>query len=255
MNYVIISGASRGVGRAIAAALLRPDNALLCVSRQQNRALLDEATALGGSLEFIAWDLSDPGKIEALIDELFAKIDRSRAQTISLVNNAGVVSPIHPLPDCQAGAVVYNIQLNLIAPMLMTAQFIRRTADWPIEKRVVNISSGAGRKAYYGWASYCAAKAGVDLFSQCVGLEQQEAAFPVKIVSLAPGIVDTDMQQELRAAHKEDFAQVERFRKLKEEGRLLQPEFVAEKVVELLLRQNFPSGSLLDVTEWNADDQ
>ena len=74
------------------------------------------------------------------------------------------------------------------------------TADLGVARRVVNISSGAASSPYAGWSVYCASKAGLDHFTRCVGLEQRGQAFPVTCIALAPGVIDTGMQEVIRAS-------------------------------------------------------
>ena len=83
---------------------------------------------------------------------------------------------------------------------------------------MVNISSGAAVKAFYGWSLYCAAKAGVEAFTACVALEQQQAKHPVMVYAIRPGVIDTEMQQQIRAQDKTRFAEIEKFKALKRDG-------------------------------------
>jgi len=138
--------------------------------------------------------------------------------------------------------------------MILTSLFIKHAKDHKAEKRVINISSGAGKKPYYGWSIYCGSKAAVDLFTRCVSLEQQAREYPVKIISFAPGIVDTDMQQEIRSTAKEDFEQLERFVAFKNDGKLSKPEDVAEKVIELMFDKEFMDGGVIDISQYKKDD-
>ena len=117
------------------------------------------------------------------------------------------------------------------------------------EKRVINISSGAGKKPFYGWSNYCASKAGIDLFTQCVGVEQNRSDNPVKIISLGPSIMDTKMQEEIRKTAKEDFQQVERFIDFKKNGDLLSADYVAEKVIKLFWDEEFIQGGVINVRD------
>uniref|UniRef100_UPI003C77E626 SDR family NAD(P)-dependent oxidoreductase n=1 Tax=Escherichia coli TaxID=562 RepID=UPI003C77E626 len=81
----------------------------------------------------------------------------------------------------------------LEAPLLLTGAFLRGTAGWTGARRVLNISSGLGRRAMASQAAYCAAKAGMDHFTRCVALEQEGLANGARVCSLAPGVIDTDM--------------------------------------------------------------
>ncbi|GAI79412.1 unnamed protein product, partial [marine sediment metagenome] len=124
---------------------------------------------------------------------------------------------------------------------------IRLTQAWPIMKRVAIISSGAGKKPYPGWGAYCTAKAGLDMLTRCVGVEQMNQPHPVEIYSIAPGVVDTDMQREIRAAEEVDFPQVSRFVQLKEQGELQSPEATAQQLIHLLQTNAFEQGEIADL--------
>jgi benzil reductase ((S)-benzoin forming) len=184
------------------------------------------------------------------MNDVFQKINTGQAEEIHLINNAGILDPIKPVERSSAREIKLNINVNLIAPMVMVSEFMKHAADLPTEKRIINISSGAGRHPVYGWGCYGSSKAGLDLFSQTVSAEQRGKKFPVKSVSFAPGIIDTDMQKQIRATDKEDFADVERFKEYKEEEQLLPPEKVAGILVELIENESFPDGRATSVNEF-----
>ena len=135
-----------------------------------------------------------------------------------LVNNAGIVAPVAPLERADAREIERNLVVNLVAPMLLMRRFLRATDGVAPLRRIINISSGAGRRPISGWGAYCAAKAGLDMATRVVALEAQSRGLAVEAVSLAPGVIDTPMQGVVRGASAEDFADVERFRQMKAEG-------------------------------------
>ena len=71
---------------------------------------------------------------------------------------------------------------------------------------VFNVSSGAGRRAYFSWSAYCAGKAAVDRLSECLALEEKRAG--TRVLSVAPGIIDTGMQAQIRASTAEQFPEI-----------------------------------------------
>lgn len=233
-NHIIITGTSRGLGEAIALNLLQSGNHLYCISRADNPLLTQIAKDRGIPLDYFKCDLNDSESIDPLFDRIFKKIDLTQAASISLINNAGVIEPVTTAGKYKSVTVSRNVHVNLIAPILTTDSFIRRTADLNAEKRIINISSGAANKAYHGWGAYCASKAGIDMFSACTNLEQKNQKYPVKITAIAPGIVDTDMQAQIRSANKNDFADIERFISFKKEGTLTPPDIAAKEIIKLL---------------------
>jgi benzil reductase ((S)-benzoin forming) len=93
---------------------------------------------------------------------------------------------------------------------------------------------------------YSASKAGLDVFSKCVGVEQGGESSSVKVVSVWPGMIDTNLQDEARNANKDSFASVETFKMIKDCGMLASPSETAEKLIELLLGNNFIQGSVVE---------
>jgi len=250
VKYIIITGASRGLGESITRKLISPGNCLFCISRKKNNQLLSIAKNNGVNLVYFGYDLNCLEGIEALVDDIFSKVDKSNIESICLINNAGVISPIKRIEKCKSNEIINNFKINLISPILLTSLFARYTNDFNIKKRVINISSGAAKKPYYGWSCYCSAKSGLDLFTKCVRTEQENKEYPIKIVSFIPGVMDTNMQEEIRACQSEDFIQIERFKSFKEEGKLLSPDFVSEKVVELLNSEDFGQSEIFDIKDY-----
>jgi benzil reductase ((S)-benzoin forming) len=143
------------------------------------------------------------------------------------------------------------IAVNLTAPMIISNTYISKLKDFEGSKRIVNISSGAGRNAYEGWGTYCATKAGLDHFSRVVALEQLNAKHPVEIVSIAPGIIDTGMQEAIRASNEEAFPLLERFIDYKEQGLLSSPEQTAQKLISFMENKDFKEvGPIVDIRKF-----
>lgn len=234
MKYYIITGTSRGLGEAISKKLIKKGNHLFCISRNENTRLINLAKNNGVSLEYIRFDLLDVNRIRGMMEDIFLQIKTEEVESIVLINNAGAVIPIKPIELCFDTEIIDNIQLNLMAPMLLTSSFISLLSSINTDKRIINISSGAGKKPYFGWSNYCSAKAGMDIFTRWVGLEQVDKDYPVKSISFAPGIIDTEMQSEIRATNNENFKDLNRFISFKEEGKLLSPYEVSEYVIKLL---------------------
>jgi benzil reductase ((S)-benzoin forming) len=107
---------------------------------------------------------------------------------------------------------------------------------------VLNISSGAGKNAIDGWSSYCASKAGLDMFSRVVAEELSLSGKKnIRVFSVAPGIVDTAMQEEIRKASAKDFSRIQQFVDYKITEQLAHPDLTAGKLLSILdLPENFP---------------
>ncbi|PKM95621.1 MAG: short-chain dehydrogenase [Firmicutes bacterium HGW-Firmicutes-1] len=249
MNYYIISGTSRGLGEAIARKLLKEDNYLICISRTTNNNLVKTSKEKGYKLCYIEFDLSRVDKLDEIMTRIFENIKLDDAEKICLINNAGTVAPIKTIDDSSTSEIISSFNVNTLAPIVLTSNFIAMLKEFRCEKRIVNISSGAGKKPYDGWSCYCSTKAALDMFTRCVAIEQEKEEFPVKIISFAPGIIDTDMQNEIRQASIKHFSQLERFIGLKENGSLMSVDFVADKAIDLLDNIKFIQGGVIDIRD------
>jgi len=235
-TLIILTGASRGLGLAMAQQLLQQGHRLLTLSRQPNAALADDHGA--ATLEQWAVDLADPLPVA---QRLQAWLQAQAPQPAVLINNAGVITPPAPLADTAPADISAALRAGLEAPVLLSAAFLHATAGWCTARRVLNISSGLGRRAMAGSAVYCAAKAGMDHLSRALALEG------VQVVSLAPGVIDTDMQVQLRQSDPARFAEQPRFAALKSSGQLDSPAQAAVKVLAFLERPGFGAEAVADV--------
>lgn len=246
-EVAIVTGASRGLGAAIAERLLAPHRRLVCVARSGNEALLALAQARAAPIEYLRHDLADPQAIDALVASVVAVAQaHADAKRFVLVNNAGVVEPIGPIESLRSGPLAVSLQVNLASLMRLTAAFLEATENAAGERRILSISSGAARHPIAGWAPYCAAKAAVDMFTRCIADEQARRPNPARACALAPGVLDTEMQSTIRAA---DFPSIERFRQLKAQGGLMAPEEAAARIVAYLDRDDFGARPIDDLRE------
>ena len=156
---------------------------------------------------------------------------------------------IAPLSDVPHEQLQRAMRVGVEAPMLLTAAFLKASADWPIQKRVLNISSGLGRRAMASQAGYCAAKAAMDHFTRCLALEEALKPHGAKVCSLAPGVIDTDMQIQLRSAPDGAFPDKSAFVGMKEQGSLTSPFDAAGRLISYLFRSDFGSNPVGDVRD------
>lgn len=219
----IITGASRGIGAALATELEERGATVLRLARSNP----------DNHPNLITGDIRDYPSTLATIDRwLSPKLDN--AKRITLINNAGIVEPIGLVGDLDLKEIEAAIAINLTAVITLTNGFIQQLKGFKGEKKILNISSGAARKPYKGWGLYCATKAAVDHFSRVVAEEERAAQYPVTIASLAPGVIETSMQERIRASRAEDFPHLERFLRLKEEDSLATPEETATAIIHYL---------------------
>lgn len=226
MNLYIVTGHTKGLGLALAGQLgKQADVELVALGRAPDGPI-------AGGVQFHA-DLADARSLGAAFDRVEERIRDKRYARAVLINNAGVISPVGTLERVDVAGLERNLAVNFTAPILLMRRFLAATAAIAGLRRVINISSGAGRRPIFGWGAYCAAKAGIDMASRVAALEAQTQKSGVEIVSLAPGVIDTPMQGVVRSASPEDFVDVERFRQMKASGELRDPAAVAADILRL----------------------
>ncbi|MBW2241455.1 MAG: SDR family NAD(P)-dependent oxidoreductase [Deltaproteobacteria bacterium] len=236
---IVITGASRGLGAGLAEAL-HGRGARLALCSRSAPILPDGEHVL--SAEFDVRDATSVAR--------FAKDAVARFGRIDLwINNAGVLAPIAPLRDVDLDEARTHIEINLLGLLTCCQAFVRHVHTREGGGALINISSGAARKPYSGWSVYCAAKAAVDRLTECIDLEERLRAF-----SVAPGVIDTDMQALIRSTDEADFPDLPRFVAMKRDGRYNTPAFIAERLLDLAFGESGRPGDVLVSlpNEWEA---
>lgn len=249
----MITGASRGLGRGLAERLAERGAAVGLCARTEPAA---PPSASAGVVTASA-DVTDAAAVDRFCDEVAERLGPIDVW----VNNAGLLEPISPLRHADPKALSTNVAVNVTGVLLGSRAYLRhvhvrgrRGVSYParlsrfptteVEKRdslglghgpadgdddgrsatLVNITSGAARNPYVGWAAYCASKAAVDQLSRVIAAEEPD----VRVLALSPGLVDTDMQALIRSTDEAHFPAVERFRRAAAHGALNQPAWVAD---------------------------
>lgn len=234
-DLVIISGASSGLGLALARTVPFPAT-VVDISRSGPP---DE------EIEHIAADLADPSSWAAVgeaMRNLVASHDPDRAV---FIHAAGTLTPIGFAGEVDSDAYASNVVLNSASGQVLGHLFLEAVNDRDGVFDVVMISSGAASSAYPGWSSYGAGKAALDHWVRNVGAEQRERG-GVRVSAIAPGVVATAMQSQIRETSERDFPNVERFHDLHEEGKLAEPDDAASKIWRAIER-GIETGSVIDV--------
>ncbi|MEM7307778.1 MAG: SDR family NAD(P)-dependent oxidoreductase [Planctomycetota bacterium] len=222
MKFALITGTSRGIGVALAEALLeRGWRVTGCARGPAPESLQREGYA------HFEVDLSDRDATVAAFDPERPELaDLARAERPALVHNAAVLGT-DPISGLELGGVVDALTVNVATPLWLTGWFLRHTAP-AAELRVVEVSSGAAKSAYPGWSVYCASKAALLRMGEVLAVEAQEVeelrGRRLAVLSYAPHVVATDMQAEIRATGAARFPRHQRFLDLHANGELVPAE-------------------------------
>lgn len=222
-SLLILTGHSKGLGKAILERFLLEDDFQIIAVSRSGLDIQDE------KFTQISLDLSDLDELERKLPEIFPSGDFEK---VILINNAGWIGEVKPVGKLHPSEIKKAMNLNLLTPMMLANAFAKTYTSHQAEKLICNISSGAAHKPMAGWAEYCSSKAGLAMFSKVVSEDLKANGFWV--FAVAPGIVDTEMQAEIRTADPSDFPSLERFQQHKSEGKLADAAAVAEKVFYLL---------------------
>ena len=247
-HLTILTGGSRGMGLAMGQQLLQRGHHVLSIARRTSADLAASATSPD---QLVQWeqDLADTDGAAKRLADWLAGLNAADWASVTLINNAGVVPHLSPLSGVPTADLRNAMRVGLEAPMALTGVFLGATDNWTMPRKVLNVSSGLGRRPMASQAAYCTAKAGMDAYARCVALEEAIKPHGAKIVSLAPGVIDTDMQVTLRSADVSAFPDVANFTGMHANGALSTPHDAGAKVLAWLDRADFGQNVIADVRE------
>ena len=226
-----ITGTSKGIGKAIAELLLANNYLVFGFSRNNN--------IKHKNFTFIKIDLSNLDQVQKL------QLPKVQSEEIILVNNAATIGEISPLHLKAENAIINEYNLNSITPTLLCKHFIQ---TYPTEKKLIlNISSGAANKAIASWSTYCATKSALDSLTAVIDEEKHQN---LKILSISPGVVDTNMQEEIRNADPKKFPLHQNFVDYYANNELISPKLVALKLLEIIEKRDDFEGILLNLRDF-----
>ena len=234
---VWISGASAGIGAAMAASVPWDGARVVDISRSGAEGL-----------DHVEADLADPSSWADVAAAFEEGLSGFTGGVAVFVHAAGTIDPMGFAAEVDATAYERNVLLNSAAPQALGRAFVATAAGRPGRRHVVMLTSGAAKSVYPGWSSYGAGKAAVDQWVRDVGAEQ-DIRGGVRIVAVAPGTVDTGMQARIRETPEEAFPQRQKFLDMHQEGKLTDPAEVAARVWALLDDGDVENGAVVDLRD------
>lgn len=222
MHYYYITGTSSGLGKALAEKILQQENSIVIgISRTQ--------TIQHPHYIHFSMNLSDLNQTQGFEFGL-----HDTAKKIVLINNAGATGEIRHAGELQNENIISTYHLNIVSPHLLINTFIHSFKLHAAEKIIVNVTSGAASSTYDGWTVYCATKAALDMMSLTLAKEFELDKNGFKIFSIAPNVMETNMQKQIRETDENAFSRKNKFVDLYDNNSLYDPKDVAEKYLHII---------------------
>lgn len=246
MQGYIVTGTSRGLGLALVEELLKDKfSTVVGIARTPVPSLIEKE-----HYHFLAADLGKPAEIHAVIQRAQSLLGAGPFQSVTLINNAAVISPIAQVGHYPTQDLLQALHINIAAPMLLCDAFIASTFHQEPRLRILNISSGAATTPYPGWGVYGSTKAALDHFTRHIMAEHQtDKKRPITAVSLYPGLLDTEMQNVIRQSHESDFPLKKRFVTLHQDAQLVSPSEAARHIIHYLNGPTFGTHVIVDIRD------
>ena len=244
-DVYLVTGASSGIGRFLSLELVNSGFSVIALSRDSSHlnTLGEELKQIDSNSRTIACDLSsseDISKACRIICDSFLEIS-------GIVHNAGVIDPIKPIGEANSDDWNYLIKVNLLGVQEIT-QGLYPLINGKKHTRVTTISSGASKYPIGSWSAYCVSKAGLDMWTRCLAEEGKDQN--ISAISVAPGIVDTNMQVNIRSSKPEDFPLHPHFVDYHDSGQLVNPQEVATQLLDLVTKHSMEqTGERFDVRD------
>lgn len=234
-DLVVVTGHSRGIGRAVVETIPWPGARVIGVSRSAGGA--DDVPTIPhhGTLIPVAADLSTPGGCTDVSEAVAAELEAHPPSRVVFVHAAATLEPMVFAVDAEPAAYERAVLLNSVAPQLLGRALLDTTARLaPDATRVLLFLSTGSSSVYPGWSTYKAGKAATDAWVRQVGAEEAHRGSGAVVLAVAPGVVDTAMQERIRAADPRDFPARDKFVELHEQDHLRDPEEVARELWRLV---------------------
>lgn len=250
MKRAIVTGDSKGLGADITKLLLDSGIEVIGISRTLNKQHKSFAEDNQVFYEHIVCDLTNVKQTNEMINEVVRTYITQDVSTLYIINNAAMIEPIHKSTEIDTLELQAQIFMNTTVPMILLNKSLARCLVQDISCVGVNVTSGASVRPIYGFSSYCSTKAAIDMYTQTVALEQETLKTGQLIIGFSPGIMDTQMQEEIRSKKSEEFQEVATFRNYKTENMLKSTEEIAGILVDIITDES----SIINGKIYNVKD-
>ena len=251
MKYIIITGASKGLGKALAEELTNVNTTLILISR--DRKALEELNGLiekkGSKAYLYIFDLYYYDQLEKLMDDIVTSIIKEPCNSIIFINNASIINPIDRFDRLAPKDIQSNLNINCISPILLINYFLSKTSYLNVERRIINISSGAINNSICGWALYSASKSAVHSIIETLSKENHNSHL-LKVVSFDPGVMDTNMQKNIRSVTEDQFPDIETFKGFYRNNELRSTKDVASIINEVYIDHWYAKKTFEKISEY-----
>ena len=231
-RVAIITGTGGGIGKATAELLLKKDYFVFGYSRTNK--------INHPNFNFKTIDLSDLVQVNDLALPII------NSDNVLFINNAATIGSIVPFDKKETSDIINEYNLNLVSPTILCRKFITTYANQ--EKLLINIGSGAANSPISSWSTYCAAKAAIDMLSQVIAEENLKK---LRVFSVHPGIVDTNMQETIRGTKKHLFPLLSKFTAYHSKNELEKTTTAAQKLYHIIQNSNEFTKNILSIRDVN----
>jgi benzil reductase ((S)-benzoin forming) len=231
-KVALITGTGKGIGKAIAKLLLTEGYFVFGYSRSNS--------IKHSHFTFTKIDLSNLQEVQKLQLPNF-----DIASDVLLVNNAATIGSILPLDKKEITDIINEYNLNIITPTILCSKFINTYADK--KKMIINMGSGAANNAIASWNTYCSSKSALDMLTKVISEENHKN---LTVFSVHPGVVDTDMQKEIRESDVNSFPLHQKFVDYYTNKELFSTNFVALKLLQIIEKKDHFEKIILNLRDF-----
>lgn len=251
MKFALITGVSKGLGESVATFLLESQINVIGISRTKNENLEKLAEENNVIYEHYQCDLGKVNDVEKMLNGVLSQLGRYDVSVIYVINNAATIEPINPVINIENEQLQYHFTVNMITPMVILNTVLKKYERNETMVVGVNVTSGAANNPIYGWSAYSSSKASIDSYTKTVALEVERLNTDHKIIGFNPGVMDTKMQEQIRATDEQSFQDVNVFKSYKKNNILKNTDIIAGILVDIVTDEvSIQNGKTYDVNDY-----